>query len=393
MTQEFQDMLYLLGWNYKSQIDGSKREYNVGKIKELAVSQGVWTLVFPELEKHADLSQYLNDFMAAVSIGLQRSTFQLQTISDLNAAGFKACLLKGAAVALAYPDPTCRISSDADILIDPAQEREIISFLEGHGYSVKPREKNDHHFKAYHPTGGLLEGHVRLYSVPTEKILLDGIKLYDEEWAEEEIEGYKIPILGLNDGLMYLTAHYIKHLVNEGGGVRQMLDLLLYIERYRDRLDFDRYEKLLKQLRYDKLVDVIKTIGAKYWDFDYPIKYEALADEILTDSEAGGIFGFDTDMRAGFYNEYCSRRGKSALKSTALLTVKNERGLINVLFPRQKDLMQQKEYRYARHTMLVPVAWVHRFFALIKKRLTKGGKHENSAIESRLEMMRELSMI
>ena len=109
MTQEFQDMLYLLGWNHKSQLSVNDHNYNVEKIKELAISQGVWTLVFPELEKHADASAYINDFMASVSIGLQRSTFQLSVIADMNAAGLKACLLKGAAVALAYPDPSCRI--------------------------------------------------------------------------------------------------------------------------------------------------------------------------------------------------------------------------------------------------------------------------------------------
>ena len=40
----------------------------------------------------------------------------------------------------------------------------------------------------------------------------------------------------MKDTLMYLTAHYIKHLINSGGGVRKMMDLLLYIEKNKDKI-------------------------------------------------------------------------------------------------------------------------------------------------------------
>lgn len=386
MTQSFQNMLYLLGGmgNYIT------TDLDVEQIRKHAISQGVWTLVFPELEKYADVNQYLSEFMTSVSVGIQRNAFQLQTISELNEAGYKAGLLKGAAVAIAYPDPSCRISGDTDILIKPEQERDIIAFLEKRGYEVKPRDKNDHHFKAYHPVGGLLEGHVRLYSLPTEKILLDGIELYGEEWTTEEIEGYTIPILGLNDGLMYLTAHYIKHLVNKGGGVRQMMDLLLYIERYKDKLDFERYNDLLKQLRYDKLVDVIKTIGAKYWGFDYPVVYADLAEEILADSEAGGIFGFDTRDRKGFYDLYCENRTQKA-KARFLRFFKGERYWIRRLFPKREKLIEEGFIR-ANNAILYPYFLIKYFLKKINNRKRKKSDG-NSKINDRLSLMKRLDMI
>lgn len=390
MTRDFQDMLYLLGYCYRSQTGDKEHEYNVEKIKELSISQGVWTLVFPELEKYADLKEHTDEFMKTVMLGIKENTFQLSVISEMNAAGLKACLLKGAAVALAYPDPSMRISGDTDILIKPEQEREVMEFLWKRGYKIKLRSKNDHHFKAYHNAGGMLEGHVRLYSIPTEKILLDGMELYDEEWTEEEIEGYTIPVLGLNDGLIYLTAHYIKHLVNEGGGVRQMLDLLLYIERYRDRLDFDRYDRVLKELRYDKLIDVIKTIGAKYWGFDYPLKYEEQAEEILTDSEAGGIFGYDTNEREGFYKLYCSSRAK---KPGAKLTtfIKGERDWKRRLFPKRTQLVSEG-FKGADKAILYPYYLFRHFLKKYRSRKEKA-ESPNLKINKRLEMMKELGMV
>ena len=391
MTRDFKRVLQILGAAINNVHTEWTQQYNIKLIKKAAASQGVWTLVYPELEKYTDTSEYLPEFMQMVTIGIKRTTFQLHMISELNNAGFKVCLLKGAAVAALYPHPEYRISGDTDILIKLEEEKEIIKFLEQNGYTVEKREKNDHHFKAYHPVGGLLEGHIRLYSIPTEKIILDGLELYNEEFSEMEIEGYTVPVLGLNDGLVYLTAHYIKHLVNEGGGIRQILDLFIYIEHYKNELDFERYYSVMKQLRYYKLIEVVQTIGAKYWGFDYPIKYEDLAEEILTDSEEGGIFGFDTDSRRGFYNIYCKKRSENSLKSKALKAVKKEAGLKNRFFPSQSILLRNEEYKYAKNKILLPIAWTHRLFRAVMKRTVKNKKSDG--VEKRLKLMRELNMI
>lgn len=391
MTQSFQNMLYLMGGN-GSQIT---TDLDIERIRAHAISQGVWTLVFPELEKHADLSQYMNEFIGTVSDSIRRNAFQLQTISELNEAGYNTCLLKGAAVSLAYPDPSCRVSWDTDVLIDPEQEQDVIAFLEERGYTLtEKRTGNYHHFQIYHPIGGTLEGHVRLYSILKEKILFDGLQMYSGAWTTEEIEGYTIPILDLDDGLMFLTAHYIKHLIIGGGGVRQMMDLLLYIEHYKDKLDFERYNDFLRELRYDKLIDVVKTIGAKYWGFDYPIKYEELAEKILTDSESVGIFGHDENLKDEFYSEYCDRRAENAAnRIQATIMEKNDSGMKNVFFPSQKLLLQRKQYQYAKHKILIPVAWVHRFFAYVIKKWTRHRNAKNSVTKDRLNLMRELKMI
>lgn len=380
MTQSFRNMLYLMGDNSNH----ITTDLDIEQIRKYSVSQGVWTIVFPELEKHADLNHYLNEFMRTVSMSIQRNLFQLQTISELNNAGYKACLLKGAAVALAYTDPACRISGDTDILIKPEQEQDIIMFLKERGYTVKPRNKNDHHFQAYHPVGGVLEGHVRLYSILAEEILFDRLQLYSEEWVTEEIGGYTIPILGLNDGLMFLTAHYIKHFVNKGGGVRQMMDLLLYIERYKDKLDFERYSSLLKQLKYDKLVDIIKTIGAKYWGLDYPIKYEDLAEEVLDDCEAGGIFGYDTKDRMGFYSLYCEHRTQK-VKARYLRAFKEERSLLSRLFPTRKKLIKEGFIR-ADKAILYPYFLIKHFWRRIHS-------VDKKKIHARLDLIKRLDMI
>lgn len=390
MTLYFQELLHIIGIAINNIEGDCKEEINIKAVRDLAISQGVWTLVYPVLEQYADVKEYLQEFMQMVAMGIQKTTFQLHTIAELNNAGFKACLLKGASVAALYPHPEYRISGDTDILIKPEEEKEIIKFLEQNGYTVEQREKNDHHFKAYHPVGGLLEGHVRLYSIPTEKIILDGLALYNEEFLKMKIEGYAVPVLGLNDGLMYLTAHYIKHLVNEGGGIRQMLDLLIYMEHYKNELDFRRYYSVMKQLRYYKLIEVIQAIGAKYWGFNYPMKHEQLVDKILSDSEEGGIFGFDAMCRNGFYSEYCKKRCSGA-KAQTLMYFKSEVNFIRRLFPSKAHMMMHG-YTCAHCSALLPMAYIHRMVdKLLKWDRTR--KSNESGIAERLKLMRELGMI
>ena len=190
MTESFKNMLYLFGAGATGRdikINGS--ELNTDEIRRLAIEQGVWTVVYEPLSRAANAEKYRMEFLSAVSKSIQSKNFTFGILQRLNEKGLKCCIIKGAAVATLYAAPDCRISSDTDILIDPADEQKILGFLAKNGYTVEKRKKNDHHAKAYHLVGGLLEIHVRLYSVPTEKLSLDGVTLYTEQWRKIEIEG------------------------------------------------------------------------------------------------------------------------------------------------------------------------------------------------------------
>lgn len=397
MTNHFKNMLYLLSANArgtKVQIEG---ELNIEEIRRLSLEQGIWTLVYPELAKICDASKYHMGFFSLVSKGIAQKEFTLGVIKKIEEAGIPCCLLKGASVAGLYNDPECRVSSDTDILINPDDEEKLKKVLLELGYGLEDRAENDHHLKAFHKNGGLLEAHIMLYSKTSEKFLFNGLSMYSEDWATMNINGYDYHILGINDGLVYLTAHYIKHLVNEGGGVRQMMDLLLYMEKYKEEIDFERYENLLKELSYDKLLDVIKTIGAKYFGFCYEIKNEDLAEKILTDSEVGGIFGFETDTRKNFYDSYCEKRTTmSKYQHKLYMSVNSELSIFDKFFPSQKVLVGVYGIEYARNKWLLPVAWMHRNCKIIARKITRKKipqKQDTAEFKDRMQLMRDLNMI
>ncbi len=392
-TQSFENMLYLFGAHANCAEVKIDDRLDVEQIRKYSIEQGIWTMVYPELAKVCDAAKYQQEFFTIVSRGVIRKEFTLGIIQKLEESGIKCCLLKGATLSPLYADPECRISSDTDILIDENDEKKVTDLLLEYGYNVKERPANHHHMSAVHKVGGLLEVHVRLYNEMTKKIVFNNADIFNEPWNKVEIDGKSYHVLGNNDNLMYLTAHYIKHLINSGGGVRQMMDLLLFIEKNKDEIDLEKYEQTLKELKYDKLIDVVKSVGAKYFGFDYEIKDEGLMRKVLTDTEIGGIFGHSTEDRKGFFGEYCKRRTTmSKTKSKLYMFIRREGGYI--WFPKQKTLVNVYGYRYARYKVFLPIAWIHRYVdVILGKRKPEVTADETQAFENRMNLMRELGMI
>lgn len=394
MTQEFRDMLYLIGAEVSGKEYNPDHKLNIEGILRAAAVQGVRTLVFPQLEKRCpdECAKYTPAFWGEIGSGIRRNAFQLKTLSELKKKGIRVCLIKGIAAAATYPHPEYRISSDTDILIDEKDEAAVLAFLKENGYSVEPRRsKNEHHTKARHPIGGLLEVHVQLYSIPTQKMILSGMELYGEEYKIESFDECEVYTLGTNDALMYLTAHYLKHLVDEGGGVRQMLDLLLYMKKYESEIDFEKYNSAMQALGYEKLIDVVKAVGAMYWGMDFPKEHRKLCEELLTDSEEYGLFGHNSGGKNGFFTVYCERRG-GKMKNEAVQFFGGERSRMRRLFPKAQGLIE-RGYKHADNKLLYPFCCIHRLFDKSFEMIFGKKKRENPQVEKRLDMMKELGMI
>ena len=394
MTNHFKNMLSLFAANATGCAFGQVGEIDAEEIRRLSVEQGLWTLVYPELSKVCDVAKYQMGFFKTVSQGIARKDFNLKMIKKLEEAGINCCLLKGAAISRFYKDSECRISSDTDILINICDEKRALSILEENGYRIADRDTYDHDTKAVHPIGGLMEVHISMCNDITKRVLFGGLDMYKEPWSEVEIDGKTYYTRGINDGLIYLTAHFIKHLINDGGGVRQMMDLLLYMKANEDKIDFEKYNATIKELKYDKLVETIKTIGGKYFGLDFEVTEEALAEKLLDDTEYGGIFGFEADDRGQFYKIYCEKRTTTLDKYKTLLSLKSDRNIVAKIFPSSKRLVEYHGYGYAKNKLLVPFAWVHRYFDIITGRRKKfKNDSQSDGFKNRMQMMHDLGMI
>lgn len=404
MSKDFINMLYLFGAAATGRDIDIKYCENLSKIRDHALSQEVWDVVYAgvrekvasgEISLPSEIYQRLEKtFMSNVALNIRKIEFNLNTLRILQEKGVKCCLLKGITVARLYSMPETRISSDMDILIKSADEEQTTTVLKELGYECEDRAKNDHHMKAYHKVGGLLEVHVALYSVPTNDIILDDEVRYNEDFMLLD-EG--IYSLGLNDGLIYLSAHLIKHLINDATGIRQMMDLLLYMKAYESQLDWDKYNSLMKKLGYDNLINVVKGIGVRFFGMEFKgaILEGNGMEELLEDCEIGGVFGITETDRKKFYHAFVQRRaGNNNISHSFYRLTKSERSVSRMLFPSYTDM--KKRFSYVdKLPVLLPVGWIHRIIELVLKQMGIIKENDkNTAInQRRMEMVEKLGML
>ena len=394
MDKQFEIMLRLFGAASTGKKTDIPDDINIDAVVSYAHKQGVWQLVYTLLQTMPEAKKYHIQFLMSVSEALKRNEFTLGVIEKLQESGIDICLLKGVFASSLYANSDCRISGDTDVLINKKDEKKVIEILKSAGYSIAERNKNDHHIKCKHPIGGLMEVHLSLYSEITDMIIFGGKLVYDEAYIEFEYGNRKIKTLGINDNLKYLTAHYIKHLITGGSSIRQMMDLLLYIQTYKDRINFDKYNELMKLLKYDKLVGAVKTIGAKYFGMDFAESDYDSAEALLADCEMAGLFGSNSMSKTDIYSQFCEERKEvSNFRLRLIFLFKNESSIFNRLFP-NKEILIKRGYKYARHSILTPVAWIHNIcgHSLRKKEFLEN-RIDEDVTQSRQNLMKKLGML
>lgn len=421
VTKEFKDMIYLMHCGAKGITPILNNPVNWGGVYCLAQSHGVSALVFtaikqlPDNDKSdigSDLYSTLNvAFYRTVLHQFRRLEFIHNTIKHLEDNGIECCLFKGESLAMLYHTPSCRISSDTDILISPELEMQCVRLLKKYGYIVMPRNSGSHHFVCQHPLGGRLEIHVALCGDITNDIFFNNqipLTGKTEEIVLENRTVLKIP--ESTDYMIYLFLHLIKHFLSAGIGIRQFYDIFLFAEAHGNSVDWSRIRILMDDLGYSRFIAAAIKIGNKYFGFsnnmfsDIEIDDELL-EKILADVEQGGIFGISDNQRKDFYNIYVKERFTKLNKGNFPKYMKRHYGKISLrqVFPCRAHMSVNYPY-VSKCPLLLPMAWVHRganiFYKIItqQSKIHKYTKHDNleklnPVLEARLTLVKNLDMI
>ncbi|MBR4893208.1 MAG: nucleotidyltransferase family protein [Clostridia bacterium] len=402
MTKNFLDTIYLYNCAIRGKEPEIKSDINIKDVYIISKKQGIWDTVFLSLKKlydkdktiiEADIFNKLNnEFLIKCTLNSKRLVFVHNIIKKLEDNGINCCILKGESVSLYYNTPLARISSDTDILIDKEETDRCLEILKEEGFIIEEQLYESHQIRCEHPTSGLIEIHNRMYGVKTEDVTFNNEIKYDEDHVTFlGFDKCELKTLGYTDNALFLLMHFLKHFISEGVGVRQLADTLLYIENNFSKIDFDRVNTHLKNLKFDTVFSYIIEIGKRYFDFpkdlvDTSLIDEKLLEKILFDMECGGVFGKDSD-RKGFYDLYLAERYKS-IKNKDISEYYNKRKLAR-LFPNRKFMSINYPY-VEKNILLMPIAWVHRMIDSIKpKKEILAGENNNE----RLDFFKELDMI
>ena len=217
------------------EIPGSLKEVDWKELYAIAQKQCLVGFLFDGIKKlpaeHVGMEKELLLQWMAESQMLEKANVRLndaaiQVSEWFRKKGFRTCILKGQGNALMYPNPYSRTPGDIDIWVEGGDKR-VISFVR----SISPHEKACYHHIEFPSYKGVeVEVHYRpsflLCIWHNRKLQKYYERVKEEQFSHRVMLGEQgeiaIPTVEFN--LIFQLTHIFSHLMNEGIGLRQLLD-------------------------------------------------------------------------------------------------------------------------------------------------------------------------
>ena len=217
------------------EIPDSLKEADWKELYRIAQKQCLMGVLFDGIKKlpaeHVGMKKELLLQWMAESQMLEKANVRLndaaiQVSEWFRKKGFRTCILKGQGNALMYPNPCSRTPGDIDIWVEGGDKR-VISFVR----SISPHEKVCYHHIEFPSYKGVeVEVHYRpsflLCFWHNRKLQKYYERVKEEQFSHRVMLGEQgeiaIPTVEFN--LIFQLTHIYAHLMNEGIGLRQLLD-------------------------------------------------------------------------------------------------------------------------------------------------------------------------
>ena len=308
-------------------------------------------------------------------------------------------VLKGLVVREYYPQPEQRSMSDADIFVKAKDINKSKKILIDLGYTEIDAEAS-HHIKYIKSGYPMIELH---WHVMKRDGFSDELDLFEDDiWdrtIEVKVKGAKVLSLGYEDLALHLCMHMAAHLAASGFGVRQIVDLVLLVEKKGHLIDWTLFINKAEEFGFKKFIIIMFKICNILFSMDIPkemavykIDDEEMFESLISTIFDGGVYG-KKDMASNFANQVAfNYKGKDSNATIGAI-----RRYFRFIFP-SIETMSDK-YSYARKIrILTPIAWIHHLFSGIFRKeynftdkirfLTKGAKEsvEKNKILSWMEL-------
>ena len=224
-----------------SEIPSSLKEADWKELYRIAQKQCLVGILFDGIQKLPPaevgmskdlLLQWLMQCQMLEKANVRLNDAAIQVSEWFRKKGFRTCVLKGQGNALMYPNPYSRTPGDIDIWVEGGDKR-VISFVR----SISPHEKACYHHIEFPSYKGVeVEVHYRpsflLCFWHNRKLQKYYERVKEEQFSHRVMLGAKgeiaIPTAEFN--LIFQLTHIFSHLMNEGIGLRQLLDYFFLLK-------------------------------------------------------------------------------------------------------------------------------------------------------------------
>lgn len=416
MNKEFLNLIKLFSCGVQNKpLDSFS--FDLKTVRRFAIEQNVWPAVFVSVKNFynegrceipTETFQKLNSGFIAKCVSQLNQTENIKNLlRELKQNGVECVWLKGETLAKLYAYPETRTFGDADILVNPDDEQKALDFLKSKGFTVNHRTDSANHSECVSEKYGVIELHISLYYRQMNEIWFNSEDMLKEPYID--CGDYKS--LGFTDGFLFCFLHAVKHFLSNGLSLRQVIDVLLYIKNYNQRIDWERVLKILGGLKYKDFLFSLIGIGVEYMGFSLEELLECSwqndhIELILNDILECGNFGKNKHFGNDLYQAYSEKRYKACKDEgyDEYVTRDRRKNAAKMVSFSPKNL--RIHYSYAKKSnWLLPIAALNHIFFLFKKVIKKpqllaetisyknAKKELSGSVRRKLETIQKLGMI
>ena len=218
-----------------SEISSSLKEVDWKELYAIAKKQCLVGVLFDGIKKlpaeHVGMKkelllQWMAECQMLEKANVRLNDAAIQFSEWFRKKGFRTCILKGQGNALMYPNPYSRTPGDIDIWVEGGDKR-VISFVS----SISPHEKACYHHIEFPSYKGVeVEVHYRpsflLCFWHNRKLQKYYERVKEEQFSHRVMfsDQREVAIPTVEFNLIFQLTHIFSHLMNEGIGLRQLLD-------------------------------------------------------------------------------------------------------------------------------------------------------------------------
>lgn len=236
---------------------------------------------------------------------------ELQCLEQrMEAAKIPCQPMKGARMKFYYPSPFLREMSDIDILIHADFMEQAAAELETMGYVLQ--QKIRHHDIYRKAPGIVVEAHRAMYDRTVDK--RQYAYFSDLSRAVRRKGFLYVYDFEAEDFYIYMMAHMAKHFYKRGCGIRNLVDIYVFRQRFGAEMKADYLEKQFAGLGLTVFVEHMEKL-TRIWLQGEP--GEEFYQQLFDYMQGCGIYGKDEN---GIWNRFCEEsaqtggKGREALK-------------------------------------------------------------------------------
>lgn len=364
MNKEFEYLIYIIKCVLKKEKVIFDETINLKKLYYYAKNHHLISFLYYGLKDFDlnDFSKLLNkEHQTLLYESVIKDAEQESLLNVLEEACIKHLPLKGAIIKKLYPSMELRFMADFDCLFDSSKAKVVKQLMKDNGYTIESFNRGNHDIYFKHPYVNV-EMHRELMN-EAYKIS----KYYKTIWNNVKLkENKKYEYLMTNeDFYIFMIAHMAKHFVNGGIGIRNVIDIYLFLDNYIN-LDFNYINNELVKLGLltfsNSIIEITKCYFSNYEMSDL---MKSLSDYLMNSGTFGNI------ENSTITRLILSNKSKTNLVNSKIIYV------FRRMFPPFSDMKLIFSF-LNKLPFLLPFAYLIRLFKALFK--FKKGKYEMDTI-------------